>query len=73
MSTFLVVYDRRQGKLVRFERFSERSDAYAQLAAEERRHRNDMNTEVVLLGGYSEDDVRRTHSRYFHSVKELAS
>jgi hypothetical protein len=62
---FLVIYNIRAGEadLVPFE-----TDYEAALEAynnAEQAHRNDTNTEVVLLGSDSVETLRRTHSSYF--------
>jgi len=37
----------------------------------EREHRLEPHIEVVLLGARSEDVLKRTHARYFKTVREL--
>jgi hypothetical protein len=71
---FLVTYDRRRALLLDGVRgFDDRAEAYRALHEAEDAHRGDSNVEVVLLGGESEADLHRTHSRYFKTVSELAS
>jgi hypothetical protein len=71
---FLVTYDRHRSRLLdRVREFDDRSEAYRALHDAEEAHRGDENVEVVLLGGESEADLHRTHSRYWKSVSELAS
>jgi hypothetical protein len=71
MNYFLVIYDRASGK-VRLRDFgSAREDALkARFEAEE--SGLDEETEVVVLSASSREDLERTHSRYFHSMSELA-
>ncbi|HTR73446.1 MAG TPA: hypothetical protein VMG80_07610 [Solirubrobacteraceae bacterium] len=62
---FLVIYDIQAGEadLVPFD-----TDYEAALEAyngAEKVHRDDTNTEVVLLGSDSVETLRRTHSSYF--------
>jgi hypothetical protein len=74
LSYFLLVYDRRRGKLKgQPKRFSSAQLAEAMSArfALERTHAGDGNTEVVLLGADSIATLRRTHGRYFKSFREL--
>jgi hypothetical protein len=37
----------------------------------EREHRLEPHIEVVLLGARSEDVLKRTHARYFKTVRQL--
>jgi len=39
--------------------------------AEERRHRDDPDVEVVVLVSSSKDELLKTHSRYFRSAEEI--
>lgn len=74
MKLFLVTYDRHRSRLLEEVRqFDDRGEAYQALHDAEDAHRGDQNVEVVLLGGESEADLRRTHSRYFKTISELAS
>jgi hypothetical protein len=62
---FLVIYDIRAAKaeLVPFGTDYEAAlDAYDKTEA---KHRDDVNTEVVLLGSDSVETIERTHSSYF--------
>jgi hypothetical protein len=62
---FLVIYDIRAAKaeLVPFGTDYEAAlDAYNRTEAD---HRDDPNTEVVLLGSDSVETIERTHSSYF--------
>jgi len=62
---FLVIYDIQAAKaeLVPFGTDYEAAlDAYDKTEAE---HRDDLNTEVVLLGSDSVETIERTHSSYF--------
>ena len=64
MTYFLLDYDRAAQRLVSVTPIEDTAEA---LAAYSEREREALGTshEVVLLGGESEDDLRRTHSRYF--------
>lgn len=66
MKYFLLDYDRAAQRLVSVAPIEDTAEA---LAAYSEREREALGTshEVVLLGGESEDDLRRTHSRYFHA------
>jgi hypothetical protein len=71
---FLIQYDRRAGRIVRMERFT--NDQW-DLAAETRLdlelelQRRRQNHEVVLLDAASEEALHKTHGRYFEDVEGL--
>jgi hypothetical protein len=71
---FLVQYDRRAGRIVRLDRFS---DDQRHLAAETglnleiELQRRRQSHEVVLLDAASEEALRKTHGRYFEDVEGL--
>jgi len=69
---FLIVYNQNNGD-VTVDRFDDdaREHAKERRYALEREHRLDPHIEVVLLGARSEDVLRRTHARYFKTVREL--
>ncbi|HZE72070.1 MAG TPA: hypothetical protein VE135_21385 [Pyrinomonadaceae bacterium] len=73
---FLIEYDRGKGKIISFESFddSERLDAEnARLEMELRLNRLGIEREVVILEASTEQDLRRTHRRYFESLTELVN
>lgn len=74
MKHFLLVYNRRTGHIERSAEYDATATAEALEArfASERDHRGQHDIEVVVLGGESWDAVRRTHSRYFSGVQDLA-
>ena len=69
---YLVVYDRRAGKIIRHRRFQAPNTALAARFDAEREFRADPDIEIVVLGADSWDALRETHSRYFEGVQELA-
>jgi hypothetical protein len=73
MSYFLVVYDRRSGALDVTE-YGEHDHerAMRDRLSRELAERGRPELEVVVLGAPSLDALKRTHSRYFSSVGELA-
>lgn len=73
MSHFLVVYDRTAGALMRLEQFESASSAMQVRFRAEAELRGQRNVEVVALTAASEEDLRRTHGRYFLGLDELAS
>ncbi|WP_062345607.1 hypothetical protein [Herbidospora yilanensis] len=73
MNHYLLVYDRRKGKLLRTQKFTDGREAIRNRFAAERDHVGDKDIEVVVLGARSFDALRQTHARYFSSVKDLAS
>lgn len=72
MQHYLVIYDRRAGKIIRHRRFQAPNTALAARFAAEREYRADPDVEIVVLGADSWDALRETHSRYFEDVQELA-
>lgn len=71
MTYFLLDYDRATGEVS----VTPIEDTAEALAAYSEREREALGTshEVVLFYGESEDDLRRTHSRYFHANGPSAS
>ncbi len=72
---FLVEYDRNRGRLVTLTAFEDGArDAAddARLDLELKLSRCGIQREVVLLEAATEDDLRRTHRRYFEGLNELA-
>ena len=70
---FLIEYNRQKELIVKFERFrnSERTKAEnRRFQIELDLNRRKVNHEVVLLEAYSEKGLKRTHRRYFQSLKE---
>jgi hypothetical protein len=73
---FLIEYERRIGKMISFRKFdnAERETAQnARLEMEIDLNRRGIEREVVLLEAETEEDVRRTHRRYFESLSELVA
>jgi len=72
MPQFLIIYNEQTGDVdVTSYTDDERAAARARRFELERAHRLEPHIEVVLLSAPSEDVVRRTHARYFKSVREL--
>jgi hypothetical protein len=72
MMHYLVIYDRRQGRIIRHHRFRASAQALAARFDAEREFREEPDIEVVVLGAESWDALARTHSRYFKGVQALA-
>lgn len=70
MTLFLLTHDRRTRR-TDVEPIGDESIVLEKLFAAEARIRTQPDLEVVLLSAADEDDLRRTHSRYFESVEEL--
>lgn len=71
---FLIEYDRKSGKIVTFQSFhdSEKDEAeHTRLEKELELNRLGVEREVVILEAPTEAAVRRTHRRYFESLREL--
>jgi len=71
---FLIQYDRRAGRIVRMERFTnDQRDLAAKTRLDlelELQHRR-ISHEVVLLDAASEEALRKTHGRYFEDIEGL--
>lgn len=72
MKYFLITYNRRRGALATPMRvFDDQKVAMAERFRIEAT-RVDADLEVVVLGAEDEQDLVKTHSRYFKSVGDLA-
>jgi hypothetical protein len=69
---FLVVYNRRTGRIERSQEYDVTADALEARFASERDHHGQPDIEIVVLGGESWAALQRTHSRYFSRVQDLA-
>jgi len=72
MQHYLVIYNRREGRIVRHRRFRTPGPALAARFEAEREFREEPDVEVVVLGADSWRSLERTHSRYFKPAQELA-
>ncbi len=73
---FLIEYNRKEGRLVSIESFSDSDRQKAQesrLRLELDLNFRGINNEVVILDAASEEAVRRTHRRYFETLAELTT
>jgi hypothetical protein len=74
MRYFLVVYNRSTGAVeVKDFAASQRERALEERFARELTERGRSEIEVVLLGAESLAALKRTHSRYFKTARELAA
>ena len=72
---FLIEYDRPSGTIKEMRKFEDSSRKLAEdtrLELELRLNREGVEHEVVILEAPSEEALRRTHSRYFESLAEIA-
>ena len=74
MNYFLLIYDRRRNKIIEVKTFAldDRERALAERGALIRDHRANLDLEIVLLGANSFEDLKKTHSRYFKTLGQLA-
>jgi spore cortex formation protein SpoVR/YcgB (stage V sporulation) len=70
--TFLLVYDRTKGLLIEQQAFEERARAMRARFRAEIRYAGRPEIEIVALTAESEQELRRTHGRYFLGLTELA-
>jgi hypothetical protein len=71
---FLIEYNRKKGMLETFKSFEDSEDVLARserLKLELKLNENRVMHEVVLMQADSEADLRKTHSRYFKTPKEM--
>jgi hypothetical protein len=71
---YLIEYDRESGKLVRIEEFvptQRRQAEEKRLRVEIERLETGVSREVVLLEASSQDELRKTHRRYFECLDEM--
>ena len=74
MHHFVLVYDRRAGRLsAPIEDFEDSALGMKRRFELERLHRDDSSIEVVMLSASSEEQIRSTHSRYFKTLSELVA
>ncbi len=73
MNYYVLVYDRRQAKILKHREYSEdqRTQAFADRLSEMIARRNDDDTEVILFAADSYDDLVKTHSRYFRTPGKI--
>ena len=64
MTYFLLVFDRPRRSLVEMRPFADPDEALRERIKRELELQS-SDIEVVVLGAASEDDLRRTHGRYF--------
>jgi hypothetical protein len=72
---FLIEYDRAKGELVNMWAFSDAQLTLAENTRIEREvayNRQGVQREIVLLEASNEEDLRRTHGRYFKDLATLA-
>ena len=71
---FVIEYNRRQGRIVEMRRFddTQRLEAErARLETELSLYRQGIEHEVALLDSESEAMLRKTHRRYFESLRQI--
>jgi hypothetical protein len=72
MNHYLLIYNRRTGKIIQRAEFNGQGPALSARFQAEREHHSDPDIEVVVLGAASWEALSRTHARYFRRVQELA-
>ena len=73
MRHYLVIYDRRKGKILRHRGYKSVNAALRARFAAEREFNAQSDIEVVVLGAESWRALPSTHARYFNGVQELAA
>jgi hypothetical protein len=72
MAHFLLIYDRDAGEIIRKQRYEHRSDAMEARFRGEQEFAGRPEIEIVALAAESEQDLMRTHARYFLGLTQLA-
>ena len=72
MTYFLLVFDRRKGRLTAEPQEFVDSAAAVRARFEVEATNRDPDLEVVVLGASNREALERTHSRYFGAVSEFA-
>ena len=70
---FLLIYDRKAGKLLRMQEFASSAEALDVRFAAERENDLDPNVEVVVISAASEAALRQSHGRYFLTNEQLVA
>ena len=73
MAHFVLIYDRVAGALLRQQQYANSADALVARFAAEDEFRARSEVEIVDLSAGSEEELRRTHARYFLSLDQLAA
>ena len=71
---FLIEYDRKSGKIVQINRFSDSNKDKAnevRLDLEIKTNREKIDREIVLLEALDENTLRTTHGRYFKELSDF--
>ncbi len=68
MTHWLIVYDKPKGDLLLLQAFADGREALHERFVLERKHADNTDLEIVVLGAGTLADVRRTHQRYFRSI-----
>jgi hypothetical protein len=73
MTYFLLVYDRPAGALLSITTYTDGRSALAARLDEERVRVAEPDIEIVVLSATSQDELRKTHARYFQGPVDLVS
>lgn len=73
MTAFLLIYDRHAGALLRAQRYEDDYEALQARFIAEEEFRGREEIEVVAVTAETEDDLRRTHGRYFMNLDQLVA
>jgi hypothetical protein len=68
---FLLIYDRKAGKLVRKQEYATDAQALEARFAAEAEYGVRENIEIVAISAASEEELRKSHGRYFLTSEQL--
>lgn len=72
MAHFLLIYDRQAGKLLRQQEFASDAAALEARFAAEAEYGLQENIEIVAISAASEEQLKKSHGRYFLTSEQLA-
>jgi hypothetical protein len=71
MAHFLLIYDRKAGKLLHKQEFASDAEALDARFAAETEYGVQENIEIVAISAASEDELIKSHGRYFLTSEQL--
>lgn len=71
MQYFVLIYDRKRGEITDHRAFARVGDALDDARRTQLGLGFEANIEIVVLGGKSYEDLKKTHSRYFKTAQEI--
>jgi hypothetical protein len=70
---FVLAYERSLGRLLELHEFDQERSAFSRRMELDLKYRPDADVEVSLLSAQTLEELKKTHSRYFRTLSEMAS